>query len=161
MSFSACKSSSSTDSGTAAAAPTEAQVLEADLAALPHAGGSLVDQLAAELAARPKGTPTLEGVLAAVAPQGVSFNAPRQVFGQKQYALYCASADSVDGLVLTVCEYPGEAQAARGEKAANVVQGQLARHQSRVRRQSVLHVVPRSDTPEDTVKKVLGAFESL
>lgn len=154
--FFSCKAPAPVDAG----APSDAAQLEADLAALPHAGGSLVDQLAAEASARTPGTPTLEAVITAVTAQGVTFNAPRQAFAQKQYAVYCATADSTDGLVATVCEYPGEAQALRGEKAANVVQGQLARHQSMVRGRSVMHLVPRSDTPDDTVKKVLSAFES-
>jgi hypothetical protein len=134
---------------------------QADLAALPRSGGSLPDQLAAEAAARPKDTPTLEQVMDASQRAGVAFTTPRQLWGVKQLAIYCAAVDSADGMIVTVCEYPTAEQAARGEKEANLVQGRLPRHQSRVRRKSVLHLVPRSDTPDATVTAVLAAFESL
>lgn len=130
---------------------------QADLDALPRAAGALPDQLAAEAAARPSGTPTLESVMAA---SGVSFGPPRQIWGVKQLAIYCAGADSTDGMIVTVCEYPSEAQAGRGEKEANIIQGKLPLHQSRVHKKSVLHVVPRSDTPAESVKKVIDAFEA-
>jgi hypothetical protein len=130
---------------------------QADLDALPKSGGSLPDQLAAEAAARPKDTATLEGVMAG---SGVAFRAPRQLWGVKQLAIYCASADTNDGMIVSVCEYPTPEQAARGEKEANLVQGQLPLHQSKVHKKSVLHVVPRSDTPPETLKKVLDAFEA-
>ncbi|MFT3713605.1 MAG: hypothetical protein QM817_38600 [Archangium sp.] len=130
---------------------------QADLDALPKAGGSLPDQLAAEAAARPAGTPTLEKVIEV---SGVPFGAPRQLWGVKQLAIYCASADSADGMIVSVCEYPSEAQAGRGEKEANIIQSKLPLHQSRVHKKSVLHVVPRSDTPAESVKKVIDAFEA-
>lgn len=133
---------------------------QADLAALPQTGGSLVDQLAAEAAARPKDTGTLEAVMAAVAKDGVTFGPTRQAWAQKQLALYCASADSTDGVLVTVCEYPSAEQAGRGEKESNIVQGKLPMHQSVVRKKSVLHVVPRSDAPPETVKKILAAFDA-
>lgn len=131
---------------------------EADLARLPRATGSLQDQLAAEAAARTSGTPTLEAVMSA---SGVTFNAPRQVLGQKQLATYCAAADSMSGMIVTVCEYPDPEQAARGEAEAKLVGDKLAGFQSRRLRRSVLQVVARSDTPPEQVSKVLGAFEAL
>lgn len=131
---------------------------EADLSVLPQAGGSLQDQLAAEAAARTKDTPTLEGVIERAA--GVPFAAPRQSYGRKLLAIYCASVDSLDGLIVTVCEYPTPEQAKRGEAEANLLNAKLPGHQSRVRKKSVLHVVARSDTPATSVEKVLGAFDA-
>ena len=134
---------------------------EADLAARPQAGGSLVDQLAAEAAARQPDTVSLEKVTSVLTQVGLTVGPPRQNLGNKQLAIYCASADTSDGLLLTVCEYPSDAQAERGEAEANLVQHQLAGHQSRRKKKSVLHLVPRSDTPPATVEKVLAAFLNL
>lgn len=139
--------------------PLDAQ-RQADLAALPQGGGSLSDLLAAEAAARPKDTGTLEAIIATAGKDGVAFGPTRQAWGQKQLAIYCASADSTDGVLVTVCEYPSPEQAGRGEKEANVIQGKLPLHQSVVRKKSVLHVVPRSDAPPETVKKILAAFDA-
>jgi hypothetical protein len=139
--------------------PIDAQ-RQADLDALPKTGGSLPDQLAAEAAARPKDTGTIEAIIAALAKDGVGFSAPRQAWGQKQLAIYCASADSADGVLVTVCEYPSAEQAARGEKESNIVLGKVPLHQSVVRKKSVLHVVPRSDSPPQTVTKILAAFDA-
>lgn len=134
---------------------------EADLAVLPRAAGTLVDQLAAEAAARQPDAPSLEKLTASLSAQSVTLGPSRQVLGNKQLAIYCASADSSDGVLVTVCEYPSDAQAERGEADANVVQSQIAGHQSARNKKSVLHVVARSDTPAATVDKVLSAFKSL
>jgi hypothetical protein len=141
--------------------PADDAQRQADLAALPHGSGSLEDQLAAEAAARTKDTLTLEGVLQAVANDGVAFGAARQVSGQKMLAVYCATADSFQGLIVTVCEYPSADQAKRGETEANLVANQTAGHQSRVRGKSVLHLVARSDAQQEHIAKVLAAFDSL
>ena len=134
---------------------------EEDLARLPQGAGSLEAQLAAEAAARPQGVPSLERLIAGLTDAGVSLGAPHQVMGQKQLATYCATADSLDGLIVTVCEYPSDEQAKRGEVEANVIASKIAGHQSRVRGKSVLHVVARSDTPQENVAKVLSTFDAL
>jgi hypothetical protein len=131
-----------------------------DLAKLPQGAGSLQDQLAAEAAGRPTGTPTLEALTAAV-KDSVSVGMPRQVLGQKMLASYCASVDSSDGMLVTICEYPSPEQAKRGETESNLLFSKLVGHQSRVNKKSVLHLVARSDTPPEHVAKVLSAFEGL
>ena len=80
---------------------------------------------------------------------------------KKQLALYCASADSVDGMLITVCEYPSAETAVEGEREANIMASQLAGHTSRVRKKSVLHLVRRSTTPDATVEKVFTTFDAL
>lgn len=134
---------------------------EADLAALPRAAGTLVDQLAAEAAARQPEAVSLEELTVVLTQVGLTVGPPRQTLANKQLAIYCASADTSDGLLISVCEYPSDEQAQRGEVEANVVQNQLAGHQSRRKKKSVLHVVARSDTPPATVDKVLAAFLNL
>lgn len=138
----------------------EAQRQE-DLARLPQASGDLQDQLAAEAAARPAGTPTLEAVMAAATKEGIGFGAIRQAYGKKLLATYCASVDSLDGMILTICEYPTPEQAKRGQAESGLIGAQLAGFQSRLRKQSVLNLVVRSDTPPEHVAKVLSAFEGL
>ena len=142
------------------AEPNPAAQRTEDLAKLPQGSGSLQDQLAAEAAGRPTGTPTLEALAAAV-KETVSFGVPRQVYGQKMLASYCASADSLDGMLVTICEYPSPEQAKRGETESNLLFSKLAGHQSRVSKKSVLHLVARSDTPPEHVAKVLSTFEGL
>lgn len=132
-----------------------------DLARLPQGSGSLQDQLAAEAAGRPADTVTLEAMIAALTKEGVSFAAPRQGYGKKLLASYCASADSTDGMILTICEYPSPEQAGRGEAEGRVLGAQLAGYQSRVRKKSVLQLVARSDTPAAHVAKVLSTFDGL
>lgn len=132
-----------------------------DLARLPQGAGSLQDQLAAEGAGRPPETGTLEGLIGGLAKEGVTFNAPRQLFGKKLLASYCASADSNDGMIVTVCEYPNPDQAKRGEAEAKMMGSLMAGYQSRVSKKSVLTVVARSDTPPEHLAKVLRIFDGL
>jgi hypothetical protein len=134
---------------------------EADLAVLPQASGSLQDQLAAEAANRPGQTATLEALTAALTKEGVAFNAPHQAYGKKLLAIYCASVDSADGMIITVCEYPSAEHALRGQAEASSVGKLLAGWQSRVSRKSVLQLVARSDTPPEHVAKVLSTFDGL
>jgi hypothetical protein len=152
-----CKPSESKDAGPPFLA-ADAQ-RQADLAALPQVAGSLQEAMAAEVSARPRDTSTLEGIIEGVGKE-VSFAAPRQLYGRKLLALYCGSVDSLDGLIITVCEYAGEAQARRGQVEGNTVNSMLPGHQSRVHKKSVLFLVSRSDTPADSVAKVLSAFEA-
>lgn len=132
-----------------------------DLARLPQGAGSLQDQLAAESAGRPRETGTLEALIAALTKDNISFNAPRQGFGKKLLASYCASADSSDGMIVTVCEYPTPEQAKRGEAEARLVGSLTAGYQSKVSKKSVLQVVARSTTPPEHVAKVLSIFDAL
>ena len=141
-------------------ANAEAQRQE-DLARLPQGTGTLQDQLAAEAAGRPPDTGTLEALVGGLAKDGVIFNAPRQVYGKKLLASYCASADSTSGMIVTVCEYPNAEQAKRGEVEAQVMGAQTAGYQSRVSKKSVLQVVARSDTPPEQLAKVLRIFDGL
>ena len=132
-----------------------------DLARLPTGGGSLDDQLLAEASARPGDTATLEALIASLTKEGVSFTAPKQGFGKKLLAVYCATADSNDGMIITVCEYPSPEQAKRGEAVAGVIGAQTSGYQSRVSKKSVLMVVARSDAPPEHVAKVLSTFDGL
>jgi hypothetical protein len=136
--------------------PVDAQLQE-DLSRLPQGGGNLVELLATEKASRPTTTPTLEGVMDGATKAGVSFGPLRQLFGRKLRALYCAGVDSLDGLIITVCEYPNPEQAKRGEADAKLMG---TSQQSRVRGKSVLHVVARSDSPPESLAKVIAAFEA-
>lgn len=133
---------------------------DADLARLPQSGGSLGDQFAAEAAARPEGAPSLEKLAVALAPAGLTFGPTRQVFGRKHLAIYCGSSD-VGGMTLTMCEYPSAEQATRGELESNQLFGLMSGHRSKVRKQSALHVVARSDVPAEQLAAVWAAFEAL
>ena len=132
-----------------------------DLARLPQGAASLQDQLVAEAAARPGATGTLEALMASLTKDGVTFNATRQGFGKKLRALYCASADSTDGMIVTVCEYPSPEQARRGELESKTLGAMVAGFQSRVSKKSVLQLVIRSDTPPEHASKVLSTFDRL
>ncbi len=134
---------------------------EEDLARLPKPSGTLQDQFAAELAARPGGTGTLEGLIEGLTKEGITFNAPRQPFARKQLALYCNSVDSTDGMIMTVCEYPSPEQAKRGQAESEQLGKLTAGYQSRVSKKSVLQLISRSDTPPEHVAKVLRIFDGL
>ena len=138
----------------------EAQRKE-DLERLPQGAGSLQDQLAAEAAGRPGQTPTLEALMAPLTKDGVAFGAPRQLYGKKLLATYCAAVDSLDGMIITLCEYPTADQATRGEAEAKLTGSLTAGFQSRVKRKSVLQLVSRSTTPPENVAKVLTTFDGL
>ena len=138
----------------------EAQRQE-DLARLPQSAGSLQEQLAAEAAGRPSDTPTLEALTTATAKAGIAYGAVRQVYGKKLLASYCASVDSLDGMIITVCEYPTEDQAKRGQAESELIGKLVAGHQSRLRKKSVLQLVTQSVTPVEHVAKVLSTFDGL
>jgi hypothetical protein len=142
--------------------PNAEEQRKRDLAALPQ-GGSLPGQLQAEAAARlgDADTITFEKLKAALEKDGVMLGPTRQVVARNQLAIFCAAADSNDGLIVTVCEYPSPEQAKRGEIEANLVADKIAGHSSKVRKKSVLHLVHRSDTPDAQVAKVFAAFERL
>ncbi|MGV3624075.1 MAG: hypothetical protein ACO1OB_24875 [Archangium sp.] len=135
-------------------------VRDGDLARLPQAGGSLDEQLKAEAAARTPGSPSLEGLIAAAMPKGVTLAPTRQVYGRKHLATYCASGETT-GIVVIVCEYPGEEQAKRGELESNVMFNQMTGHVSKVHKNAVLHIVARTDAPAEQVATIQGVFRSL
>lgn len=145
------------------AGPTPEQVRAADLAALPQSGGSMAGQMAAELAARVKDaeTITFEQLKEALVKDGEGFGPDRQLMARAELAIYCARGDTLDGMILTVCEYPSAGQAERGEKEANLVQAKIAGHSSKHRKKSVLHVVAQSTTPTEKVAHVFEVFERL
>ena len=132
-----------------------------DLARLPQGAGSLQDQLAAEAAGRTGDTGTLEALVASLAKEGITFNAPRQGFGKKLLAIYCGSADATDGMIVTICEYPSPEQARRGADEASSMGAQMMGYQSRVKKKSVLQLVVPSTTPPEHVAKVLSTFDAL
>ncbi len=132
-----------------------------DLARLPSGGGTLEDQLFAEAKARTGDTGSLDSLITSLTKEGVTFTAPKQGFGKKLLAIYCATADSTDGMIITVCEYPSPEQAKRGEAVAGLIGTKTAGFQSRVSKKSVLLVVARSDTPPEHVAKVLSTFDGL
>ncbi|MBL8953286.1 MAG: hypothetical protein JNK82_21080 [Myxococcaceae bacterium] len=131
-------------------------------AGLPQAP-TLDGQLAAEAAARlnDADTITIEQLSKALEPQGVTFGPPKQSMGKKQLALYCATADGSEGLIVTVCEYPDAEAAVNGEQESRVLSAQIAGHTARVQGKSVLHLIQKSTTPQATVDKVLATFASL
>lgn len=132
------------------------------MARLPSGGGSLEDQLVAEAAARTGGTASLEVLSASLTKEGIGFTAPKQGFGKKLLAIFCATADSADGMmIVTVCEYPSREQAQRGQAEAGFMGAKMFGYQSRVSKKSVLIVVARSDAPPDHVAKVLSTFDGL
>lgn len=131
----------------------------------PHAGlpqaATLAGQLAAESSARQKDADTisLEKLQAALQPQGITFGPTRQLMGRTHLAIYCGRADGADGVEVTVCEYPSAEAAKAGEQESNKVLGQEQLHMSRVRKKSVLHLLKKSTTPDETVQKIFAAFD--
>jgi hypothetical protein len=74
----------------------------------------LAARLAREAGARPNGTVRAEEVLAALARGGLAVEGQQQVLASTVGAAYCTSAGTARGLVVAVCEYPGEEAARRG-----------------------------------------------
>lgn len=121
----------------------------------------LEDQLRAEAGARTGDTATMEALIASLTKEGVTFTPPQQGFGKNLLAIYCATADSSDGMIITVCEYPSPEQARRGAEVAGLIGTKTSGFQSRVSKKSVLIVVARSDALPDHVAKVLSTFDVL
>lgn len=121
---------------------------------------TLDGQLAAEAAARLRDaeTVTIEQLAKALEPQGVTLGPPKQGMAKKQLALYCATADGSEGIIVTVCEYPTAEAALNGEKESSALMSKIAGHTSRVHGKSVLHLTRPTTTPQATVDKVLAAF---
>ena len=101
-------------------------------------------------------------MIASLTKEGVGFTAPKQGFGKKQLAIFCATADTADGMmIVTVCEYPSPEQALRGRAQSALVAAKVFGYQSRVSKKSVLMVVARSDAPPEQLAKVLSTFDGL
>ena len=98
-------------------APAAAAPAPAPMAADP--GGveppqTLSERLTREAANRPAGAISAEAVAAALSDAGVPVGALKQVLARPLGARYCALARTAAGLVVSVCEFPDDAGAARG-----------------------------------------------
>jgi len=129
-------------------------------AGLPAQAPTLDGQLAAEAAARRNDADTIriEDVIGSLGDGGIAFGTVRQVMARKQLAIYCGTAEGPDGVVLSVCEYPSTEAAVNGEREANLLGAKVAGHVSRAHKKSVLHLIKKSTTPDETVQKILAAF---
>lgn len=96
------------------AAPEEA----AAVAPVPPAGVegplTLNERLAREAASRPSGVLSAETIAAKLSAAGVPIGALKQVLARPLGARYCALARTASGLVVSLCEFDDDAQAARG-----------------------------------------------
>ena len=75
---------------------------------------TLNERLAREAASRPSGALAAETVAAKLSAAGVPIGALRQVLARPLGARYCALARTASGLVVSLCEFDDDAQAARG-----------------------------------------------
>lgn len=143
------------------AAPAPAPAVKDFRAGLPPQAGTLDAQLANEAAARVNDadTITIEEVIGSLADGGLAFTGMRQAMARKQLAIYCASADGPDGVVLSVCEYPSAEAALNGQREVDAFGSKVAGHVSRVRKKSVLHLIKKSTTPDTTVQQIFAAFD--
>jgi hypothetical protein len=83
-------------------------------------GGDLMTQLAAEAAARPANTASVEQVVAALAAQGIELGSFQQSIARTHGAAYCGNVRSA-GLYVFVCEYAGPEQLAAGKRLTEAV----------------------------------------
>ena len=75
---------------------------------------TLNERLTREAASRPSGGLPAETVAAKLSAAGVPIGALRQVLARPLGARYCALARTASGLVVSLCEFDDDAQAARG-----------------------------------------------
>jgi hypothetical protein len=75
---------------------------------------TLNERLAREAARRPPGVIRAESVAAALSAAGVPIGSLRQVLARPLGARYCALGRTASGLVVSLCEFDDDAQAARG-----------------------------------------------
>ena len=75
---------------------------------------TLIERLAREAASRPSGSLPAETVAAKLSAAGVPIGALKQVLARPLGARYCALARTASGLVISLCEFDDDAQAARG-----------------------------------------------
>jgi hypothetical protein len=75
---------------------------------------SLQERLAREAVTRPSGVISTETVAARLSAAGVPIGALKQVLARPLGARYCALARTASGLVVSVCEFEDDVQAARG-----------------------------------------------
>ncbi len=94
--------------GDGAPRPRIDRVRTAEAAAPPPPAASpatLAERLGAELAARPRGALTLDGLVAQIGHRGLVLARTRQVLAAPIGARYCAAALTAEGLGLSVCEF--------------------------------------------------------
>ena len=75
---------------------------------------TLNERLAREAASRPSGALPAETVAAKLSAAGVPIGALKQVLARPLGARYCALGRTASGLVVSLCEFDDDAQAARG-----------------------------------------------
>lgn len=95
-------------------------------AALPP-GGDLMGQLAAEAAARPPNTTTVERIVEALGQQGIALGAFQQSIGRTHGAAYCANVRTPD-LYVFICEYPDLARLEAGRALTEQIFKQVPDH---------------------------------
>lgn len=123
---------------------------------------TLMGRLTYEAQHRPAGVLRAEDVIAALKDAGIEVK-PQQVLALSVRAAYCVAGSTPAGTGVTVCEYPGEAEAAAGRAYSLERMAAMKNRLLTVRRGTLLTVTTTAEPPESDVegKKIVGVFEKL
>ena len=118
----------------------------------------LVRHLETEARSRPPSGITAEQVFDALERAGMSITARKQYLGASMQASYCAGG-SMEGIALSVCEYPSMAAAELGKRFMDERFGKLTPHASReVHGNAVLTI---GDKRGDVTSRAVAVFKGL
>jgi hypothetical protein len=136
-------------------APEPPPALDEEVARLP-----LPARLAREAQSRPAGTPRAEEVMAALGRGGLSLERPQQVLGSTIGAAFCASAATIRGTAVAVCEFTSEEIARRGLAYSRRTFDRLIPGRSLAVNRKTLLTVTRAEA-DDEVQTALAVFARL
>jgi hypothetical protein len=131
--------------------------------ASPAPGHYLAERLAAEAAARPSGTVTVEDVVAALGAAGDPAIAERQVVASIVGARYCAILETRSGLLLSVCEFESRQAAETGVQVSRARFDRLVPgRRFELNGSTLLTITPRqggeTDDPSGSVRELFAAL---
>ena len=124
-------------------------------------GSDIVTELQTEAANRPKGTTSVEQVIAAVEGLGTKMT-HRQVLASPLKAHYCENGSTAAGLGMSICEFDDAAKAGAGKERSLEIFKKFGKRTLLVNGATLL-TVTEPETPSAMAEKdkVLALFPSL
>jgi hypothetical protein len=121
---------------------------------------ALVGKLGVEADHRPKAGVTAEQLFDALDGAGVKLTSRTQYVGEIMKAKFCAGGRTLEGLVVAMCEYGSDREAAAGLAYMNSTFA-FAAATRQVHRAAVMTVVNQSHAHDDLVARAFTTFETL
>ena len=124
---------------------------------------SLMERLQHEASTRPSARPSVDAVAAALSARGMRLERWKQVLASPLGARFCMAGQTVQGNVVSVCEFGSAAQAEKGLSYSHATFDRVIPNRSLIRRESTLLTIsPAGAAAEnDEVKAAREIFASL